>query len=108
MCSGSVIHAVHTNEMTEMGGLRKKMPITAYTMLVGCLAIIGLAGIPIIGPGLLVAIYSKDAIIELGLQFRQSANPSTFLPASRWASMSWDCVYYGLLHVPPVVHDLCR
>jgi hypothetical protein len=36
MCSGSVIHAVHTNEMTEMGGLRKKMPVTAYTMLVGC------------------------------------------------------------------------
>ena len=47
LCSGSVIHAVHTNEMTEMGGLRKKMPITAYTMLVGCLAIIG-AGIPFV------------------------------------------------------------
>ena len=46
MCSGSVIHAVHTNEMTEMGGLRKKMPWTAYTMLVGCLAIAG-AGIPV-------------------------------------------------------------
>ena len=39
MCSGSVIHAVHTNEMPEMGGLRKKMPYTAYTMLIGCLAI---------------------------------------------------------------------
>jgi NADH:ubiquinone oxidoreductase subunit 5 (subunit L)/multisubunit Na+/H+ antiporter MnhA subunit len=45
-----------------MGGLRKKMPITAYTMLVGCLAIIG-AGIPIIGPGF-SGYYSKDAIIE--------------------------------------------
>jgi NADH-quinone oxidoreductase subunit L len=45
LCSGSVIHAVHTNDMRQMGGLRKKMPITAYTMLVGCLAIIG-AGIP--------------------------------------------------------------
>ena len=62
MCSGSVIHGVHTNDMTEMGGLRKKMPITAYTMLVGCLAIIG-AGIPIIGPGF-SGYYSKDAIIE--------------------------------------------
>ena len=29
LCSGSVIHAVHSNEMTDMGGLRKKMPITA-------------------------------------------------------------------------------
>jgi NADH-quinone oxidoreductase subunit L len=61
MCSGSVIHAVHTNEMTEMGGLRKKMPWTAYTMLVGCLAIAG-AGIPfVIG---FSGYYSKDAILE--------------------------------------------
>ncbi len=39
MCSGSVIHAVHTNDMRKMGGLFKKMPVTAITMLVGCLAI---------------------------------------------------------------------
>ena len=45
LCSGSVIHAVHTNDMRQMGGLRKKMPITAYTMLVGCLAIAGV-GVP--------------------------------------------------------------
>jgi len=62
LCSGSVIHAVHTNDMTEMGGLRKKMPITAYTMLVGCLAIIG-AGIPLTPIGL-SGYYSKDSIIE--------------------------------------------
>ncbi len=72
MCSGSVIHGVHTNDMTEMGGLRKKMPITAYTMLVGCLAIIG-AGIPIIGPGF-SGYYSKDAIIEQAWSFG-SNNP---------------------------------
>ena len=66
MCSGSVIHAVHTNEMTEMGGLRKKMPWTAYTMLIGCLAIAG-AGIPfVIG---LSGYYSKDAILEQSLLF---------------------------------------
>ena len=45
LCSGSVIHAVHTNDMRQMGGLRQKMPITAYTMLIGCLAIAGV-GIP--------------------------------------------------------------
>jgi NADH-quinone oxidoreductase subunit L len=71
MCSGSVIHAVHTNEMPEMGGLRKKMPWTAYTMLVGCLAIAG-AGIPfVIG---FSGYYSKDAILEQALSFRH-ANP---------------------------------
>lgn len=61
MGSGSVIHAVHTNEMTEMGGLRKKIPITAWTMFIGCLAIAG-AGIPfILGTS---GYYSKDAILE--------------------------------------------
>jgi len=67
MCSGSVIHGVHTNDMTEMGGLRKKMPITAYTMLVGCLAIIG-AGIPLSKFGF-SGYYSKDAIIEQAFSF---------------------------------------
>ena len=71
MCSGSVIHAVHTNEMTEMGGLRHKMPWTAYTMLVGCLAISG-AGIPfVIG---LSGYYSKDAILEQAFSFWQFNN----------------------------------
>jgi len=72
MCSGSVIHACHTNEMTKMGGLRKKMPWTAYTMLAGCLAIMG-AGIPFsIG---LSGHYSKDAILAQALNFKAS-NPS--------------------------------
>ena len=71
MCSGSVIHAVHTNEMPQMGGLRKKMPYTAYTMLIGCLAIAG-AGVPfLIG---FSGYYSKDAILEQAFSFRQ-ANP---------------------------------
>jgi len=44
LCSGSVIHGCHhEQEMTKMGGLRKKMPITAYTMLIGVIAIAGLA-----------------------------------------------------------------
>jgi NADH:ubiquinone oxidoreductase subunit 5 (subunit L)/multisubunit Na+/H+ antiporter MnhA subunit len=71
MCSGSVIHACHTNEMTKMGGLRKKMPWTAYTMLAGCLAIMG-AGIPFsIG---LSGHYSKDAILAQTLSFK-AGNP---------------------------------
>jgi NADH-quinone oxidoreductase subunit L len=71
MCAGSVIHAVHTNELTEMGGLRKKMPWTAYTMLAGCLAIMG-AGVPF-GIGL-SGHYSKDAILAQALNFK-AANP---------------------------------
>ncbi len=71
MCSGSVIHAVHTNDMTKMGGLRKKMPWTAYTMLVGCLAIAG-AGIPfVVG---FSGYYSKDSIIAQAIVYKE-ANP---------------------------------
>jgi NADH-quinone oxidoreductase subunit L len=67
MCSGSVIHAVHTNDMRKMGGLLKKMPVTAITMLIGCLAIAGV-GVPfLVG---FSGYYSKDAILEQALSYR--------------------------------------
>ena len=71
LCSGSVIHACHTNDMRKMGGLARVMPYTAGTMLVGCLAIIG-AGVPfVIG---LSGYYSKDAILEQALLYART-NP---------------------------------
>lgn len=66
LCSGSVIHACGTNEMPQMGGLRRKMPYTAATMLIGCLAIAG-AGIPtVIG---LSGFHSKDYIMAQAFSF---------------------------------------
>ncbi len=53
--AGSVIHAVHSNNMSEMGGLRKKLPITFWTFLIGSLA---LAGVP---P--LAGFWSKDELL---------------------------------------------
>ncbi|MBI5029169.1 MAG: NADH-quinone oxidoreductase subunit L [Chloroflexi bacterium] len=55
MSAGSVIHGVGTNDMMNMGGLRKKMPITTTVFIIGALA---LAGIP---P--LAGFWSKDEII---------------------------------------------
>ena len=55
MAAGSVIHAVHTNDIREMGGLLKKMPITAPAFLIASASI---AGIP---P--LAGFWSKDEII---------------------------------------------
>ncbi len=43
LCAGAVIHYVHSNEMSDMGGLRKKLPVTHISFLIACLAI---AGIP--------------------------------------------------------------
>ena len=53
--AGSVIHAVHSNLLQEMGGLRKFMPVTHFTFLIAALAI---AGIP---P--LAGFWSKDEIL---------------------------------------------
>ena len=41
--AGAVIHFIHSNEMKDMGGVRKYMPITHITFLIACLAI---AGVP--------------------------------------------------------------
>lgn len=53
--AGCIIHAVHSNEMSAMGGLRKYMPITHITFLIACLAI---AGIPPFS-----GFFSKDEIL---------------------------------------------
>ncbi len=53
--AGSVIHAVHSNNMSDMGGLRSKMPITYRTYMIGGIA---LAGIP---P--LAGFFSKDELV---------------------------------------------
>jgi len=55
LCAGAIIHAVHSNYMHEMGGLRKFLPITHITFLVACLAI---AGIPPFA-----GFFSKDEIL---------------------------------------------
>jgi len=59
--SGSVIHAVHSQDIQEMGGLRKKLPITFVTFLIATLAISGVPGFS--------GFYSKDMILAAALEF---------------------------------------
>ena len=59
--AGCIIHAVHSNEMALMGGLRKYMPITHVTFLISCLAI---AGIPFFS-----GFSSKDEIISACMNY---------------------------------------
>jgi NADH-quinone oxidoreductase subunit L len=40
--AGVIIHYIHSNDMNDMGGLRKKMPVTHVTFLIACLAISGI------------------------------------------------------------------
>jgi len=67
LAAGSVIHAVHTQDIREMGGLAGRMKTTAWTFGIGALA---LAGIP---P--LAGFWSKDAILAAALD----QNPLLFV-----------------------------
>lgn len=59
--AGCIIHAVHSNEMSAMGGLRRYMPVTHATFLIACLAIAGIW--PLSG------FFSKDEILTACFAF---------------------------------------
>ncbi len=105
--SGSVIVGLHhEQDMRNMGGVRKPMPITWAMMTIGTLALIGF-GIP--GLGGLAGFYSKDAIIEaayssqsIGAQFAFWCGVSAALLTSfyswRLAFMTFEGSYRGAHH----------
>jgi len=78
--SGSIIHALHhEQDMRNMGGLRKYMPITFGTFLMGYLAIIGFPGFS--------GFFSKDEILWLTFQTTafESLPLGTVMPKVLWA-----------------------
>jgi NADH-quinone oxidoreductase subunit L len=86
LCSGSVIHGCHhEQDMRKMGGLYRKMPITALTMLVGVFAI---AGVP-----LFAGWYSKDAILAEALAFGMVRKSHTLLLILPLVTAGITCFY---------------
>ncbi|WP_406671213.1 F420H2 dehydrogenase subunit FpoL [Methanolobus sp. ZRKC4] len=71
LCAGSVIHAVGTHDMRQLGGVAKVMPITAATMIIAAFSLAGF-GIPgtIIG---FSGFFSKDPIIESAYLFAEGS-----------------------------------
>ena len=98
--AGSVIHFIHSNEMKDMGGLRKYLPITHITFLIACLAIAGIP--PFAGffskEEILFAAYQQNTIIYwialitsgltafymfrlyFGIFWNKDANPVSVMP----------------------------
>jgi NADH-quinone oxidoreductase subunit L len=75
--AGSVIHAVHTNDIWEMGGLYRKMKITAITFIIASLSISGI--FPLSG------FWSKDEILAVASHFH---NPIFLIVATLVAGMT--------------------
>ncbi|MCL5045402.1 MAG: NADH-quinone oxidoreductase subunit L [Actinobacteria bacterium] len=59
--SGSIIHALHSQELHEMGGLRKKMPITFWTWMIGAASMAGVPGF--------AGFFSKDEVLLAAYNF---------------------------------------
>jgi len=62
--AGAIIHAVHSNEMGDMGGLRKYMPITCITFFIALFAIAGVPGFS--------GFFSKDEILAAAYEHNKA------------------------------------
>jgi NADH-quinone oxidoreductase subunit L len=89
--AGVIIHSAHTQDMREMGGLAKRMPVTTATFAVGALA---LAGVP---P--LAGFFSKDEILAVLLHEHHYATFAAVIVASAltafYVTRLWFRVFTG-------------
>jgi NADH-quinone oxidoreductase subunit L len=102
LCSGSVIHAVGgEQDMRYMGGLKKKIPITHWTMWVGSVAIAGIPG--------LAGFFSKDEILWQAYSSPKGSQLLWFIglaTAALTAFYMWrlmNMTFYGQSRVKPEV-----
>jgi NADH-quinone oxidoreductase subunit L len=104
LAAGAVIHAVGSNSMSAMGGLRRSMPVTFWSMTVGLGALVGLP--PLAG------FWSKDAILhatsgEAGwvaaLVF--GSGLATVAVTAWYATRLWLRTFFGTLRSDVVAHD---
>lgn len=94
--AGAIIHAVHSNEMNSMGGLRKALPITHITFLIACLAI---AGIPPLS-----GFFSKDEILSAAFSFSPYMGVFMTIVAGLTAFYMFR-LYYRIFWGEPTKHE---
>jgi NADH-quinone oxidoreductase subunit L len=105
--AGSVIHATHhEQDMRNYGGLRKKIPLTFWAMMIGTLAITGV-GIPLTHFGF-AGFLSKDAVIESAFGGNQFAFWALVVAAFMTSFYSWRLMFltfYGTPRGDQHTHD---
>ncbi|HTL70078.1 MAG TPA: NADH-quinone oxidoreductase subunit L [Candidatus Eisenbacteria bacterium] len=87
--AGSMIHALHTQDIWEMGGLRREMPVTANTFLIGTLALCGIA--PLSG------FFSKDEILTLAFEHNKAVFAALLFAAALTAFYMARAVWIAIL-----------
>ena len=101
--AGSIIHAVHSNYMNDMGGLRKYLPITHITFLIACLAI---AGIPPFA-----GFFSKDEILVAAWNHNRILFSMEYLVAGTNCLLYVQAVFWHFLeqrHRIIIIHRMNR
>ena len=99
LCAGSVIHAMHhEQDMRHYGGLRKKIPLTFWAMMIGTLAITGV-GIPFTHIGF-AGFLSKDAIVEVAWVGSPYAFWLTVIAAAFTSFYSWRLMFLTFFGTP--------
>jgi NADH-quinone oxidoreductase subunit L len=97
--AGSVIHAMHhEQDMRNYGGLRKKIPLTFWAMMIGTLAITGV-GIPLTHVGF-AGFLSKDAVIESAFVGSQHAFWLLVIAAFMTSFYSWRLMFMTFFGTP--------
>jgi len=97
--AGSVIHAMHhEQDMRNYGGLRKKIPLTFWAMLIGTLAITGV-GIPLTHYGF-AGFLSKDAVIESAYAGSEYAFWMLVIAAFMTSFYSWRLMFMTFWGTP--------
>lgn len=96
LCAGAVIHAIHLNNLNEMGGLRKYLPVTHITFLIACLAISGIP--PFSG------FFSKDEILTAAFAKNKLIFATALITAGITAFYMFR-LYFGIFWNKEVKYD---
>jgi NADH-quinone oxidoreductase subunit L len=97
LCAGMIIHFVHSNEISDMGGLRKLMPVTHAAFLIACLAISGIP--PFAG------FFSKEAILHAAYESRHPWVYYVALLTSALTAFYMFRLYFSVFWNKPFHHE---